>query len=157
MLRLPFGKAKSNQICCSAIHGTLLALCFPRKYRDNVHTLRCFSKCLRTATAFLIKWYKSSGISGARPDKETENNPWPFTYLVRSYLVLSTYMPTQHILGEHSYAQRKSCTNSAGITHQYLKARSSVQIAKHTPQLAAGPISRPLQPNVQKSVTVCKS
>lgn len=30
-------------------------------------SLRFLSRCLRTDTAFLIRWYKSSGISGASP------------------------------------------------------------------------------------------
>ena len=30
-------------------------------------TLRLASRCLRMDTAFLIRWYRSSGISGARP------------------------------------------------------------------------------------------
>ena len=30
-------------------------------------SLRLSSRCLRMDTAFLIRWYRSSGISGARP------------------------------------------------------------------------------------------
>lgn len=52
-------------------------------------TLRFRSKCLRIFTAFLIKWYRSSGISGAIP--------WKIRIIQRTFYI-------QSHMGDHIWA-----------------------------------------------------